>query len=275
MWHKLEEIVVVEGELVAETGLRIGAGAQTFEPTATDLPVVTLPDGRPFIPGSSLRGPLRAFIERVVRTLEPVESKPYSGRGACNPVEASEWCLDGDTMRRIREELRDKRPADRLLAERVWAESCRVCRVFGSPWLASRVRVADLMPIGEVRTEVRDGVAINRDKETVQNKFDFELVSAGARFALRITAENLSDAEKGMLMIGLRELQRGNLPLGGFKGRGPGRVRLEGMKVWRVSFGDESGEALRRYLIDGEMMRVGDDEIDGWIESFLNEVRRA
>jgi len=43
---------------------------------------------------------------------------------------------------------------------------CRVCRVFGSPWYASKVRIQDLFVADDVHAddaaEIRNGVAIDR-----------------------------------------------------------------------------------------------------------------
>jgi CRISPR/Cas system CSM-associated protein Csm3 (group 7 of RAMP superfamily) len=97
--------------------------------------------------------------------------------------------------------------------------------VFGSPWLASRVRFTDLPLLTEgAEPELRDSVAIDREKESVANKYDFEAMPAGVRFKLEIVAENLDDHELGLLLLGVRELERGNIRIGGFKGRGLGVV---------------------------------------------------
>jgi CRISPR-associated RAMP protein (TIGR02581 family) len=270
IWDRLENIIRIEGVLRAQTGMRIGAGAQSAEPTATDLPVMQLPDGTPFIPGSSLRGALRSHIERIVRTLEPIESRPYSGKGACNPVVRAEWCVLTEEIQRWRKEVRDGENPDLELARRIWEGSCRVCRLFGSPWLASRLKISDLIPLGEVVTQIRDGVAINRDKETVENKFDFEVVAPGAGFKLEIIAENLSDVEKGLLMLAVREMESGNVQIGGFKGRGLGWVTLEGRSVRLLELRDRS--ALRRYLLEGKIDQVEENRTKEWLKTLLEDM---
>ncbi|MFQ3611496.1 MAG: RAMP superfamily CRISPR-associated protein, partial [Fimbriimonadales bacterium] len=123
-WFTFENRLHITAELVAQTGLRIGAGGETALPTATDLPVIRTADGTPFIPGSSLRGAVRSHVERIVRTFEPQLGE---GRGACNPTRTAEWCLTSQVV----SSLRNKSDYD----EQVYQRSCRVCRVFGSPWL--------------------------------------------------------------------------------------------------------------------------------------------
>jgi len=61
-WDTFENRLRITGELVAVTGVRVGMSAESAMPTATDLPVIKDANGRPFIPGSSLRGAVRAHI---------------------------------------------------------------------------------------------------------------------------------------------------------------------------------------------------------------------
>src|SRR6267154_216938 len=55
--------LVLEVELHCETGLHIGAGKGSLEIGGADNPVVKDAFGRPYIPGSSLRGKLRSLLE--------------------------------------------------------------------------------------------------------------------------------------------------------------------------------------------------------------------
>ncbi len=270
IWESLQNLMKIEGVLHLETGMRIGAGMQSTEPTASDLPVIQLPDGRPFIPGSSLRGAVRSHMERIVRAMEPVESRPYSGRGACNPVVQEEWCITADQMRRWRGETGERENPDLELARRIWGESCRICRLFGSPWLASRLKISDLIPIGEPMTQVRDGVAINRDKETVENKFDFEVIAPGARFKLEMVAENLDETERGLIALMLSEMRNGNVQIGGFKGRGLGWITLEDLSIRFLDYTDRS--AVGRYLLEGRMEEVQEGRMREWIEILLEDM---
>lgn len=269
-WETFESRFVITARLVAATALRVGAGGEeAAQPAASDLPVILAADDRPFIPGASLRGVLRSQVERLVRALEP---KAGGGRGACNPVVEAEWCITSAVMDDFRQKSRGQEDPDRWLAEQVWAGSCRVCRVFGSPWLASRVRIADL-PLSngsDGRIERRDGVAIHREKETVQHKYDFEAVPAGTAFDLRITLENLEPAERGLVWLGLQELRDGHVLLGGFKGRGLGRAELADLRIVGVEADDR--QALKRYLLQRILLDVSPQEADRWLEQLLNEM---
>jgi CRISPR-associated RAMP protein (TIGR02581 family) len=270
MWDTFESRLVITARLVAASAVRVGAGGdQSALPSASNLPVLVGPDDRPFIPGSSLRGVVRSQVERIVRALEDTHGH---GRGACNPVVKDEWCVKKDRMDELRDAARDD---DRALANSVWDESCRVCRAFGNPWLASRIRIGDL-PLCEAAgplIEPRDGVAINRDKETVENKYDFEVVPRFAAFDLHITGENLDGAERGLLWLGLCELNAGHVLLGGFKGRGLGQVRMEEIHFWGVDRKDR--EALRRYLLRSRLDETPLVQAEDWLEALWKDMDHA
>ena len=73
---KLIGKLILEGELRCETGLHVGAGKGSLEIGGSDNPVVKDAFGRPYVPGSSLRGRLRKELPDkdarfdVYRTLE-------------------------------------------------------------------------------------------------------------------------------------------------------------------------------------------------------------
>jgi CRISPR-associated RAMP protein (TIGR02581 family) len=256
-WHTFENRLRITGELVAVTGVRVGMSAESAMPTATDLPVIKDANGRPFIPGSSLRGAVRAHIERIVRAFEPSVG---NGKGASNPTNTDEWAVPPARRRQLAN--RDD------YESAVFAESCRVERVFGSPWIASRVRFTDLPLLTDgAEPELRDSVAIDREKESVANKYDFEAMPAGVRFGLEIVAENLDDAELGLLLLGVRELERGNIRIGGFKGRGLGVVQLENVRYEWVD-----RNSLLKYLTTGEAEPVDEAWVNAKLQALFDSM---
>jgi CRISPR-associated RAMP protein (TIGR02581 family) len=248
-WDTFENRLRIVGELVAVTGVRVGMSAESAMPTATDLPVIKDANGRPFIPGSSLRGAVRAHIERIVRAFEPSVG---NGRGALDPIDVRKYnsLYDGKSE------------------EQIFEVSSRVDQVFGSPKLASRVRFTDLPLLTEgAEPELRDSVAIDREKESVANKYDFEAMPAGVRFGLEIVAENLDDAELGLLLLGVRELERGNIRIGGFKGRGLGVVLLENVRYEWVD-----RNSLLAYLVDNTTQPVDQAWVNAKLQALFNSM---
>jgi CRISPR-associated RAMP protein (TIGR02581 family) len=158
--------------------------------------------------------------------------------------------------------------------ERLLANTCLVCQTFGSPWLASAVRVRDMPIVADEwfgQFDVRDGVAIDRDKGTVAvGPYDYEVVPAGTRFELHIEAENLDEWQRGLLWLGLRELKRGDVALGGFTSRGLGWVRLEEPQVLLV----EGAQEMLTMMAGAEAgTRVYKEQAGPWVRAFRSELK--
>lgn len=229
-----------KGQLVFDSAHRIGA-QRSLAVDAPDLPVLRTVDGRPYIPGSSVKGAWRAYTESVLRTIQAQQNLGH--KLACQPISEELRCLPKDRVK----SLKDEADADKALRQ----ASCWTCRIFGNGQIASKVMIKDLM-IDEasfLRTEVRDGVAIDRDSARAADgfKYNFEAVPAGARFELEILVENAAPAELGLIMIGLNSFARGDILLGGAKSRGLGWCHLdrEGEKIEYVA-----SEHLLAYLLN-------------------------
>jgi CRISPR-associated RAMP protein (TIGR02581 family) len=218
----------IEGVLVTRTALHIGAGG-SGDALGTDSPVVRTAAGLPYIPGSSLKGVLRSAAEALLR------GGPFQAARerfwACDILagRADDLCVSHDRI----EALRKEHAAGRPLAEAVWAESCGICRLFGSLALASRVRFADLPVRGEAPfTELRNGVGIDRNRELAAPRvlYDFEAVPPETPFELHVTVDNPTDEEVGLLLYLFQQMDAGHLTLGGKTSRGLGRVGVS----WEV-----------------------------------------
>lgn len=214
----------IRGRLVTETGIRIGAG-KAFDASTTDAPVMRDALGRIFLPGSSLKGVLRSGLEAVLRGLD------HPGLWACDPFESK--C----TARLDQQQKRGEKPTMQEVLDSV----CTVCGLFGSTWLAGRVFIADL-PLADdrlARTEVRDGVGIDRDLRVAQTrpavKYDQEVVAPGTAFRLEMILENVDDdVQLGLVLKALQLLDEGEIRLGGLTSRGLGRVSLQDLRLERT-----------------------------------------
>ncbi len=70
---KLIGKLILEGEMRCETGLHVGAGKGSLEIGGSDNPVVKDAFGRPYVPGSSLRGKIRSLLEQTSGLAVPSE----------------------------------------------------------------------------------------------------------------------------------------------------------------------------------------------------------
>lgn len=217
MFRKLYNRATLDGVIVPDGPLLIVEGGTPLDPTAPNLAFVrTLHEGgfTVYLPGSSLKGVLRAHGERLLAT-------EIGSTAAEDP-------FDGDAERRSRAK-RARENGDR---PGVLTASCEADRLFGSTEIAGRLRVADALPRNGAeapanRTEIRYGVAIDRAKQSVRHgPFDQEAVTRGA-FRLRATLENY---ELWMLALALqvfRDLTDGFVQIGHAKTRGFGTVRID------------------------------------------------
>ena len=235
--YELRNRFVFTGMLVMETALHIGSGKATL--SSSDSPVVLTPDQQPYIPGSSFKGALRSTVEKLAAALP--------GFSTCALVEISEaeFKKSGKQVKDFcstarRWEISQRKQARGAIAAQVAREAanevCDTCRLFGSPFAASRVSVSDLSLVGNEWNdilEIRDGVAIDRDSEKAKDgkKYDFEVVPASAHFALKIVLEDATMKDVQLLCVGLSEYVQGFGVVGGKRSRGLGMTRLEDVHV--------------------------------------------
>ncbi len=212
------------GPLLIKAGDRGG-----MDPTRPDMEFVrTWYNGREtiYLPGSSLKGLVRAHAEKIARTVTQAEREAeMTTRLTCNPLKADYKAVDGSCG----EKFHGQR--EKPTAEEAYRCSCFVCQIFGNTELAGRLRFADAYPPAAVwdeanQTEVRHGVAIDRVYGSVAvGPFQFE-TATGGKFTTTLTMRNFTVAQLGLLALTLRDLRLARLNLGFAKSRGLGRVAL-------------------------------------------------
>ncbi len=245
------------GEYVLDTPLRIGAGPD-------NAGVALDHDNRPFIPASSFRGALRAYIEaalrgmyaphqdqRVTVTLRGPDGRPMpttrTVKVCCDSVDKRDD--DAHYQGCLTKAIVAKWEADPVLRPQLDSalidSTCQVCRLFGAPWLAGRVSVADLR-LGDNGSDadaaiMRGGLSINRDTDTAieGSAYQRQAIPAGLRFTFRLAAENVTPVEQGMILLGLRAFESGMISLGADRARGLGRGRLA-LDWWNCRYVDTS-----------------------------------
>lgn len=79
---RLIEKIIIEGEVLALTGLMIGGSSSTLQIGGTDKQVVRHPITKmPYIPGSSLKGKMRSLFELSRGTINPDDFGPTQDPG--------------------------------------------------------------------------------------------------------------------------------------------------------------------------------------------------
>ena len=120
--------------------------------------------------------------------------------------------------------------------------TCQVCRLFGTPWLAGRVHLADLTAIGwQGQYESRGGLSISRETDTAidGSAYQRQALPAGLRFTFRLTVENATLIEQAMVLMGLQAFETGIIALGSDRTRGMGRGHLA-IDWWNCRYVDDS-----------------------------------
>lgn len=226
------------------------------DPTRPDMEFVrTWQNGREtiYLPGSSLKGVLRAHCEKIARTVaSPQSLQTMETRLFCDPMKADASAGDGscnEKFNRIRE---------KLSAEEIFKRSCLICQIFGNTDMASHLRISDAYPAAESheltnRTEVRNGVAIDRVYGSVAvGPFQFETATQGA-FATTLIVRNFTTSQLGLLGLAMRDLRQQRLSIGFAKSRGLGRIKATiASATIRFPMGDLLAE-----VEDGHLPGVG------------------
>ncbi|MCL6436475.1 MAG: CRISPR-associated protein [Leptolyngbyaceae cyanobacterium HOT.MB2.61] len=211
----------------------IKSGKEGADPTKPDMEFVETyhAGGRSiYLPGSSLKGAIRAHAERIVRTV-----------GSDKPSSNGVWA--NDPLNDKREYLSNKSSSE------IYKLSCFTDQMFGSTEIASRVHIEDAYPIDrtQLKIEERNGVAIDRVFGSVAvGPFNYQVCTAG-EFKTKIHLKNFTLAQLGLIGLVLRDLNDGWFGLGFAKSRGMGLVEAT------------LNEAVVQYpgcVLDGEMIKA-------------------
>jgi CRISPR-associated protein Csm3 len=230
---KLIGKLILEGELHCETGLHIGAGKGSLEIGGSDNPVVKDAAGRPYIPGSSLRGKIRSLLEQFSGAAVPSEMV-YISRRKGQEVRIHQSDKPDDEICLLFG--RNAGRMERVTGEPLDSHNASPARlaVFDAPLDMDSITPPMRENLDDELTEVKSENAIDRITSQA-NPRTLERVPAGARFRVRFIMDVLCDEDAplfGQLVQGLRLLE--DDALGGGGSRGSGRVRLSNLKlVWR------------------------------------------
>jgi CRISPR-associated protein Csm3 len=198
--------ISVEGPLLVKSG------TETWDPAVPDMQFVRTRDAQfretVFIPGSSLKGTLRSYSEKIARTLNV---------SCCDP-------FDQDLSCRAKLEKFGKENN----ASEIYKGSCAACKLYGSTNMAGRAAFADAYLTERLdaakQLTKRTAVAIDRVLGSVAvGPFDFEALIHG-EFTTQIRLHNFELWQLGLLGLAIRDLCLGRIRVGYGKSRGFGSV---------------------------------------------------
>jgi CRISPR-associated RAMP protein (TIGR02581 family) len=259
-------------------GGRLAAGEQP-----TDATVIRDSHGRPYIPGSSLRGALRAAVCQLAYAVVPQPAQAIL-REDESEFQRLQRNLEEHVARHQREAASQEQSFDAEKLRQSWLaeELSPLERLFGTVLWASPLHIPDLhlQQAREVGSEVRHGVGIDRDTGAAREsvKYDFEVLPAGTIFDfwmrcdLPDVPENYGTIAPRLLALGILLLEQGEIALGGRIARGVGQVFLRDLKVYRLALSDRSA-LLDALLAEEGVARYGTAEPPGWAGRMLQEAR--
>ena len=194
--------------------LLIKASDQGADPTKPDMEFVETyyaGDRSVYLPGSSLKGAIRAHCERIVRTI--------GGKvRTCDPTKSKTKCKD----------LAEKNSAT------LYKETCTICQIFGSTNISARANITDayLVDPSEIKLEERNGVAIDRifGSAVPGALFNFQVLTAGT-FTTTINLKNFTTPQLALIALAIRDFDEQRVGIGFAKSRGLGQVNMKVNKV--------------------------------------------
>lgn len=204
----------LELSIIPEGPILIKSGKEGADPTKPDMEFVETyyQGGRSiYLPGSSLKGAIRAHAERIVRTVGQ-DKRPNNA----NLLWANDPLND------------DYKYLEKKSSTDIYRLSSFTDQLFGNTSVASRLRIEDAYPVDkkQVKTEERNGVAIDRVFGSVAvGPFNYQVCTSG-EFKTKIHLKNFTLAQLGLIGLVLRDLNDGWFGLGFAKSRGMGTVQV-------------------------------------------------
>ncbi|WP_193196854.1 RAMP superfamily CRISPR-associated protein [Nostoc sp. MG11] len=210
--------------IIPDGPILIKSGKEGADPTKPDMEFVETyhAGGRSiYLPGSSLKGAIRAHAERIVRTVGSEErpSENTQELWANNPLKNDSYL----------ENLKKQNSNNPSIGANLYKLSSFTDQMFGNTSIASRVRIEDAYPDKSqpLKIEERNGVAIDRVFGSVAvGPFNYQVCTAG-EFHTKIHLKNFTLAQLGLIGLVLRDLDDGWFGLGFAKSRGLGTVQVK------------------------------------------------
>ena len=242
MFKTIRNLMKLKIKITPQTPLLVSSG-KTFDVTRPDMEFFRLntPWGETiYIPGSSIKGVLRAGLEAVLG-----ENKKFSEYKCC-------------TSEKMCHKIKTKNMRTNKVP---YQEHCPVCRIFGSGDLASRLEISDVFPYGmddkpeakekkilETGKMMSSRTGIQIDRKTGKTKggalFEYEIFSGGELFG-EFSFTNYELHQPGLLFTLFALAGEGFLRFGHSKSRGLGVLKFDPVSIKILQMGPLKGDRIK------------------------------
>jgi len=215
---RLLEKIIIEGEVIALTGLMVGGSSSTLQIGGTDKQIVRHPITKmPYIPGSSLKGKMRSLFELSRGTISPEDFGPTQ-----DPSHAA-----AQLFGHINRNKSKKQQPSRLIVRDGYLNNPDYFKGTELPF-----------------TEIKAENAINRITSEANPRF-FERVPKGAKFDLKMVINVFDEDANGTKYLdwtleALRLVKDDYI--GGAGSRGNGQVDLFLKTITKKKYSIEGGK---------------------------------
>lgn len=244
--YKNKGKIIVDLKLVTKEPLHIGGTEKSVKVNESDLIYIKRNNGDPFIPGSSFRGLLRAYVNRISHIFQDedilkrlnIEDIRIDHRGAKTPSDSV--C---DLQEIFREELTPEQNMEGIAIER--EKICDVCLLFGAKGYGSPLKVTDFNIEGSKVFIERNHIAIDLASDTTKDNslFTVEAIAEGTVFKGKLILDKRGHVRQDRIMrlfeLILFLLKNQEVNIGGLKSRGYGRIEVIEIKFREYSMEDE------------------------------------
>jgi len=242
MFKTTHNMMKLKVKIKPQTPLLVASG-KTFDVTRPDIQFIRIntPQGETvYIPGSSIKGVLRAGMESILG-----ETEKWRSTICCT---SEKLCHDKHKSKKENNKL-------------PYRYHCPVCRTFGSGDLASHLEISDVFPFDlddkdpikeqkiksmEKFVTSRNGIKIDRKtgKTFPGALFEYEILGGGELFG-EFTFTNYELYQPGMLFTLFDLSNEGFLRYGHSKSRGLGVIHFEIESIQILQMGTLKGEILK------------------------------
>ncbi len=239
--------------------LRVGGEESSFMPSGVDLPIVKNKNGSPYLPGSSLKGVIRSYIERIINSLDETSEVLKKYKITKSNIEENDF-----------QNAYNTKGGELGQLENEFQNAGSINHVFGISGYAAPLKISDAYSDEKILVETRTHVSIdlNTGKAKKHALITLELIPKGYKFNTTMIFDELDDellnGANALHLLILKMFNAGlEIHIGGWKSRGYGLSKISISKIEVYS---------PQKLILSEKPNIYEGKkIDTYIEERLNE----